>query len=113
MTSGRLAAETLLELDAAGLPASAANLARYKARLEESIVIKDLKKYRNVPDLLENHRQFLEVYPNLINAAAHEFFTVDGRAKADKEKAIVQSFRARRGLFGLLGDAYRLWRATR
>lgn len=113
MTSGRLAAETLLELGEKGLPSTAANLARYKARLEESIVLKDLKKYRNIPDTLHSQRQFLSDYPALLNGAAHEFFTVDGQDKATKEKAIFNAFRERRSLLGLLGDAYRLWRATR
>jgi len=113
MTSGRLAAETLLELGEKGLPSTAANLARYKARLEDSIVLKDLKKYRNIPDTLHSQRQFLSDYPALLNGAAHEFFTVDGQDKATKEKAIFNTFRERRSLLGLLGDAYRLWRATR
>lgn len=113
MTSGRLAAETLLELGEKGLPSTAANLARYKARLEDSIVLKDLKKYRNIPDTLHTQRQFLSDYPALLNGAAHEFFTVDSRDKATKEKAIFNAFRERRSLLGLLGDAYRLWRATR
>jgi electron transfer flavoprotein-quinone oxidoreductase len=113
MTSGRLAAETLLELAAAGQPASAANLARYQAKLSDSIVLKDLRKYRNVPETLHRQRQFLNDYPSLLNGAAHEFFTVDARDKASKEKAILNAFRERRSLLGLLGDAYRLWRATR
>lgn len=113
MTSGRLAAETLLELGEKGLPSTAANLACYKARLEDSIVLKDLKKYRNIPDTLHSQRQFLSDYPALLNGAAHEFFTVDSRDKATKEKAIFNAFRERRSLLGLLGDAYRLWRATR
>jgi len=113
MTTGRLAAETLLELFAAGLPASAANLARYKTRLDESFVMKDLKKYRKVPVTLDRQRQFLTDYPALLNQAAFDFFSVDGRDKQAKEKAIIAAFRERRSLFGLLGDAFRIWRATR
>lgn len=113
MTSGRIAAETLLELDAAGLPPTAAHLARYADKLNDSIVLKDLKKYRRIPETLDRQRQFLTDYPILLNQAAHEFFTVDGQDKAAKERAIVHAFRERRSLLGLLGDAYRLWRATR
>ncbi|MCL2636005.1 MAG: FAD-dependent monooxygenase [Betaproteobacteria bacterium] len=113
MTSGRLAAETLLDLFAAGQPASAANLARYQARLDESFVMKDLKKYRKIPGMLDRQRQFVADYPGLLNQAAFNFFSVDGRDKEAKEKEIIASFRERRSLLGLLGDAFRVWRATR
>ena len=46
MTTGRLAAETLIELRAAGKDFTAANLARYRSKLDDSFVMKDLKKYR-------------------------------------------------------------------
>ncbi len=113
MTTGRLAAETLIELFQNGNEPSAANLARYKAKLDDSFVMKDLKKYRNITDTLDKQRQFIGDYPNLLNQAAHTFLTVDGQDKQSKEKEIMAAFRERRSLFGLLGDAYRLWRATR
>lgn len=113
MTTGRMAAETLLELFAEGKPASAPNLARYQARLDESFVMKDLKKYRKIPAMLDRQRQFVADYPGLFNQAAFNFFSVDGRDKETKEKEIFTAFRERRSLFGLLGDAFRLWRATR
>ena len=113
MESGRMAAETLIELLQAGQAPSAANLARYQAKLDESFVMKDMKKYRNVPETLHTQRQFINDYPLLFNGAAHRFFTVDGRDKQSKEKEIVATFVQRRSLFGLLGDAFKLWRATR
>ncbi|MCL2346360.1 MAG: FAD-dependent oxidoreductase [Desulfobulbus sp.] len=113
MTTGRFAAETLLELFAEGKSASAANLARYQARLDESFVMKDLKKYRKIPGMLDRQRQFVADYPGLLNQAAFNFFSVDGRDKESKEKEIIAAFRQRRSLLGLLGDAFRLWRATR
>jgi len=113
MTTGRMAAETLLELAAEGKPASAANLARYQARLDASFVMKDLKKYRKIPDTLDRQRQYVTDYPALLNQAAFNYFSVDGRDKESKEKEIIAAFRQRRSLLGLLGDAYRLWRATR
>ncbi|MDR2189100.1 MAG: FAD-dependent monooxygenase [Azonexus sp.] len=113
MMSGQLAAATLIELAAEGLPPSAANLARYQARLDGSVIVKDLKKYRKLPDLLHNQPQFIGDYPGLINQAAFNFFSVDGRDKQTKEKEIIAAFRQRRSLLGLLGDAFRLWRATR
>ena len=113
METGRLAAETLIELFQAGKVPDAANLAAYKARLDDSFAMKDLKKYRKIPTMLHTQRQFFNDYPPLFNKAAHKFLMIDGRDKRSKEKEIVASFIKRRSLFGLLGDAYRLWRATR
>lgn len=113
MTTGQLAAETLIELFRDKQPATATNLARYRSRLDASFVMKDLKKYRRLPGTLERHRQFLADYPTLLNQAAHTMIRVDGVDKRRKEKEILDAFRDRRSLLGLLGDAFRLWRATR
>lgn len=113
MTSGQMAAETLIELFRAKRPATAANLARYRARLDASFVMKDLKKYRRLPDTLDRQRQFINDYPGLLNQAAHTLLRVDGVDKRQKEKEIFNAFRERRSLLGLLGDAYHLWRAAR
>lgn len=113
MTSGRLAAETIVALKEAGKPYNAANLARYKSALDESFVMKDLKKYKELPDILHGNPHFFGMYPKLLNRAAHTMLTVDGEDKHSKEKAIRGSFMQQRSLWGLMGDAYRMWRATR
>jgi len=113
MTSGRLAAETLIEMKAAGLPPVAKHLKAYKDKLDASFVMKDLKKYRNLPDVLHGNPQFFTAYPELVNRAASTFFTVDGVDKRTKEKEIMGSFRSARSLTGLVGDAFKLWRASR
>jgi len=111
MTSGRIAAETALELAAAGKPYTAKNLAAYREKLDASFVIKDLKKYRNLPEVLHRNPQFFTTYPELLNQAAHTMLHVDGVDKKTKEKQVRDSFRQRRSLFGLMGDAYKMWRA--
>ena len=111
MTSGRLAAETVLALRAEGRPLSAKNLARYRAALDDSFVIKDLKKYRHLPGVLHRNPQLLGSYPELLNQAAHTLLRVDGVDKKTKERAVRRNFTQRRSLFGLVGDAYKMWRA--
>jgi len=111
MTSGRLAAETAIELHQAGKSFTRENLALYAAKLEDSFVIKDLKKYRNMPQIFESNHQFFNAYPELINRAAHKMLLVDGADKKSKEREIRKSFVARRSRFGLLGDVFKLWRA--
>jgi electron transfer flavoprotein-quinone oxidoreductase len=113
MTSGRLAAETIIAMKAAGQAPDAKALRAYKDKLDESIVMKDLKKYRNLPDVLHGNPQFFTAYPELVNRAAKTFFTVDGVDKTTKEKEIFGSFRSARRLTGLVGDAFKLWRASR
>lgn len=113
MTSGRLAGETVIAMKAAGQEPSAASLKLYKDKMDGSFVMKDLKKYRKLPEVLHSSPQFFNAYPELVNRAAKTFFTVDGVDKHSKEKEILGSFRSKRSLTGLMGDAFKLWRASR
>lgn len=111
MTSGRLAAETAAELHAESKPFTAANLTRYRRKLDASFLMKDMKKYRRLPDVFENNPHFFTQYPGLINRAAHNMLMVDGVDKKSKEREIRKSFVAKRSRFGLIGDVFNLWRA--
>jgi electron transfer flavoprotein-quinone oxidoreductase len=113
MTTGRLAAETVIAAKARGAPMSAKTLQAYKARLDDSFVMKDLHKYRNLPKVLHRGRQFFTTYPRLVNRAAQSLFTVDGVDKLTRERQILGTFRAARRWRGLMGDAFKLWRAFR
>jgi electron transfer flavoprotein-quinone oxidoreductase len=113
MTSGRLAGETVVRLKRTREPCNAANLASYRRALEDSFVLKDMKKYRKLPQLLHGHRQLLDLYPRLLSQAAQTWFRVDGVDKRTKEQQIIRAVRQARGLRGLLGDAYRVARAWR
>ncbi len=111
MTSGRLAAETVIALKLQGKPMSSANLSLYREKLDESFVMKDLKKYKEMPQILHQNPQFFTTYPELLNQAAHSMLTVDGVDKKTKEKEIRNNFIGKRSLFGLMGDAFKMWRA--
>ncbi|MBK6851299.1 MAG: FAD-dependent monooxygenase [Burkholderiales bacterium] len=113
MTTGRLAAETVIAAKASGKPITANSLAPYKKALDESFVMKDLKKYRHLPEVLETSPHFFTVYPGLVNRAAHSMFTVDGVDKSSKQREVMGSFKSARKLTGLVGDAFKIWRATR
>ncbi|MEN6587764.1 MAG: FAD-dependent monooxygenase, partial [Sulfuricella sp.] len=105
MTTGRLAAETVIEMKTAGKDMTAANLAEYRKKLDESFVIKDLKKYQEMPEIFHHNRQFFTTYPELVNRSAHNMLHVDGVDKKTKEREIFSSFKQKRSLFGLMGDA--------
>lgn len=113
MTTGRLAAETVIAAKAAGNGYRAASLKAYKAALDESFVMKDLRKYRDMPAVLHNNPQFFTTWPDLVARAARTMITVDGVDKKSKEREVMSSFRKSRSLTGLVGDAYKLWRAFR
>jgi electron transfer flavoprotein-quinone oxidoreductase len=111
MTTGRIAAETIIDLAGQKKPMTARNLALYRKKLDETFVMKDLKKYKRMPEILHKNPQFFTTYPELINRAAHTMLKVDGIDKKSKEKEIRQNFVGKRSLFGLLGDAFKMWRA--
>lgn len=110
VTSGRLAAETVVEAAKAG-DFSARKLAVYREKLEHSFVLQDLRQYRHVTPVIEQSPQFLGTYPGLLNRALQEFLTVDGVPKRQKEKRIFRQVLKERPVTALLGDAYRMWRA--
>ncbi|HET7868658.1 MAG TPA: FAD-dependent monooxygenase [Burkholderiaceae bacterium] len=113
MTTGRLAAETVIAAKAAGQAMTARTLRSYKQRLDESFVMKDLHKYRDMPRVLHTNPQFFTTYPELVTQAAKTMFTVDGVDKKTKERQVFGSFKAARRWHGLVGDAFKLWRAFR
>jgi len=114
MTSGRLAGEAIFQVKSRREPMTKANLALYKKLLDDSFVMKDLKKYKDMPALLHTQsKNFFMTYPNLMSAAMENFLRVDGTPKLDKEKATVGSFLKTRSLGGIVGDAWRFARAWR
>ncbi|GGN42331.1 protein FixC [Novosphingobium indicum] len=114
MTTGRVAAETVVSLTRKREEMTAANLAAYQKRLAQSFVMKDLKKYKGIPELLhKNKGNFFGTYPKLLSQAMQTWFRVDGIDKVSKEKAIFRNFRETRTLWGMMGDAFRVVRAWR
>jgi electron transfer flavoprotein-quinone oxidoreductase len=113
MTSGRIAGETIVWLKRRREECTSANLGEYRKRLEASFVLKDMKKYKNVPGLLHERPQLLNLYPRMLSSAAQEYLRVDGTDKKSKEQRIFAALRRDRGLGGLIGDAVRVARAWR
>lgn len=114
MTTGRIAADTVVWLTRRKEEMSKANFLEYEKRLEQTFVMKDLKKYKGIPALLHSNKQnFFGLYPKLISGALQTWFRVDGVDKVSKEKEIFQSFRRSRTLLGMMGDAFKLVRAWR
>ncbi|POF33857.1 FAD-dependent oxidoreductase [Roseibium marinum] len=113
MTTGRIAGETVVWLNRRRDEMTKANLTEYTRRLEQTFVMKDMKKYRKIPDFLHGNKHVFTLYPKLFTNAAQSWFRVDGVDKRSKEKQIMSSFRKSRSILGLLGDAFKLARAWR
>jgi electron transfer flavoprotein-quinone oxidoreductase len=113
MTTGRIAAETIISLRARRERFTQQSLWEYKRRLDATYVMKDMKKYKNLPKFMENNRHMLDVYPRLLTQASQAWFRVDGVDKRTKENEIISSFRKSRKVTGLLGDAFKLMRVWR
>ncbi|HXY59555.1 MAG TPA: FAD-dependent monooxygenase [Methylocystis sp.] len=114
MTSGRLAGEAIFQVKSRRDEMSKENLAFYKKMLDDSFVIKDLKKYKDMPALLHTQaKNYFVSYPTLVSSAMENFLRVDGAPKLEKEKATVRSFVKERSWAGLVGDAWRLATAWR
>jgi electron transfer flavoprotein-quinone oxidoreductase len=114
MTTGRLAAEAIFQIKSRREHMSKDNLALYETMVKDSFVMKDLKKYKDMPALLHTQsRNLFLTYPQLVSTAMDNFLRVDGTPKLEKEKSSVQAFRKARGWTGLFGDALRVARAWR
>lgn len=112
MTTGRIAAETIAQIKTRRDPMTVENLAVYKKKLDQSFVMKDLKKYKNLPRALENKHLFT-TYPQLLSNAMQTWFRVDGVDKKAKENAIMKSFFATRRFTGIVSDVFSMARGWR
>ncbi|RWE23343.1 MAG: FAD-dependent oxidoreductase [Mesorhizobium sp.] len=114
MTSGRIAGEAIIEIKGRNQPMIRKNLALYKTMLDKSFVVKDLRKYKDMPALIHtNSRNFFMTYPQLMSQAAQNFMRVDGTPKIEKEKATTAAFIKARSRWGLISDVVRLALAWR
>ncbi len=111
ITSGKLAAQTYLEAAEKG-DFSADTLSVYADKLQESFVMKDLKKYKELPKLLQKNRHLLDKYPKLINDAAFELLKVDGISKQAKQRSIWKNMKQQIGFTRMLKDLYKIWRTV-
>lgn len=111
MTSGKLAAETVLEALGSG-DFSSRSLSAYEAKLNQSFILKDLRKYRNLPGFISKTPQFFSIYPKIMNEVATEFLTVDSIPKKEKQwKIWRQIIKKQRPVRKLIKDIFRGWRA--
>jgi electron transfer flavoprotein-quinone oxidoreductase len=111
MTSGRLAAETIVEALKAG-DTSKAGLSGYERRLQDGYILKDLKKYKGFGQFLRRHNEVFTTLPAVAGLAAREMLTVNGVPKKVKQKAVWRAMRKTVSLPRLVRLLWSGWRAV-
>lgn len=108
MLSGKMAGETAIEA-INKKDFSANTLALYQKKLENSFVMKDLKTYKDVMDIV-HHRagSFLGYYPKKIASFFKMFTSVDSIPKGKKHREFLKSIFTDRSLSELCRDGFSL-----
>jgi len=111
MTSGRFAAEAIVEARDIG-DYTHRGLRGYASRLQNSYILKDLRKYRRFNAFrLRNHELFTAL-PQAGSLAAKEMLTVNGVPKKEKQKAVWKEIREKISAWRLLRLLWKGWRSV-
>ncbi len=114
MGSGLMAAETIIEAKEAGHDiGSAEALVPYRQKLENSFVLKDMKKFRKAPDFFNNKPHILRDYPPNVTQWIEDYFTISETPKSEVERNIVNKVKKDIGLFRLVKDMIGVGRSVR
>ncbi|MDF1507291.1 FAD-dependent oxidoreductase [Robertmurraya sp. DFI.2.37] len=112
MTSGRLAAETILLAKEAG-DFSEKALDHYRVRLLEGFVGQDMKKYKDSTHHFDRNPHYFDQYIPMLNKAASQMFTVDGQSKWEKQKKIWKDLGTPKEKMKMARDMYRAWKVVK
>lgn len=106
MISGKYAGETAINALNKG-DFSANSLALYQKKLENSFILKDLKSYKDVMDIVHHRaKSFLGYYPHKIAGFFEMFTSVDSIPKRTKYHRFITSIFTDRSLSELFKDAW-------
>ncbi|TJY40792.1 FAD-dependent oxidoreductase [Cohnella pontilimi] len=112
MTSGRLAAETIIAARERGDYSEQA-LDAYRQKLMDSFVGQDMKKYKDATHHFDKFPQYFEQYIPMMNRAASKMLTVDGTPKREKQKQIWREIGPAKEKFKIARDVYRAWKVMK
>ncbi len=112
MASGVYAAETVIAAKEKG-DFSNATLSQYRDKLEQSFVLKDLKKFQKFSGFLNDNPHLLSDYPDIAVKLLEDYFRISEKPKAQIEKEVVAKFKNEIGIFNFARDIFKMWRAMR
>lgn len=102
VASGRMAAEAACAAIDAG-DTSAAGLASYKQKLEDSFVIQDLRTFQAWPETMEHWDRMFTEYPTMVREIFNGLFCVDGKPQQHLAKRMMPIVK-KRGLLRLFKE---------
>jgi len=112
MTSGRFAAQAIIEALEKG-DFSRRGLEGYVSRLQDSYILKDMKKYRGFGAFRLQHHELFSTLPEVAARAAREMLIVNGIPKKQKQKAIWKQIRNAMPLSKLIRFVWDGWRSVK
>jgi electron transfer flavoprotein-quinone oxidoreductase len=104
MISGKLAGETVVRAKERG-DFSAATLSYYRELLDDSFIMKDLHKVRNVTAFAHERPYLLRDVPEAVSQTLREYLRVDSVSKSTKQKTMLRTMRSAFPLKRSLRDA--------
>ncbi len=114
MGSGIIAAETIVEAKEKGLDiGSAEALSPYRGKLEKTFILKDMYKFRKIPDFLNQFPHYLREYPDHVTRWLTDYFTIDETPKEEVEKGILNKIKKDIGLWRFAVDMFKMGRNMR
>lgn len=102
--SGRLAAETIIKAKTNN-DFSRTTLSGYKTMLDESFVMKDLHRYRQVGQFIRSHPEFLSTYPDTFLKMFESYFKVSDQPKREGLQKMVDIFKDRISIIKFVLDS--------
>ena len=109
MTSGVLAAETAIEAIEAK-DYSACMLSRYKKKLDNSFIIKDMKTFKNAVGMMHMERLF-QTYPQVLANILEKLYRVEGTPRSKLLRLARKEALKEIGLKDLITDGIKIGRA--
>ena len=109
MISGKIAGETVIAAASKG-NFSEETLSSYQKKLEDTFIIKDLKKYKKSSEYFDHNPELFALYPELVSDAMYTFFNVDGTSKKDVQKKMMKDAFKKRPVMSMAKDVYNFWR---
>ena len=106
MESGRYAGQTAVDAKRKG-DFSRDALHGYATRLAHGVVLKDLRRYAKVPDVLAGSPNLLSLYPKKVNRLIVDYFSCLPEPKAETQKRALRAFLRGLPKFTFVRDALR------
>jgi len=106
-----MAAETILEAKGKG-DFSEKGLEGYIKRLNDSFVMKDLKRYGDIPEKMSEMPQLFKEYPDAILKLAEGYFTISDLSKEEMHRQAWNGFKGNISMWKLLLDMYKARKAV-